>query len=145
MYVILRCTILISLTRKVVSKSTIFFYRNGDSIGGISLSISKKDIENNWASFFLYLKKEAPTIVQPQSSTEDWSEFHLYDNNGTLLTFVEQIFNYDQQNLYAVPKNRPFYWPYIRTGHRAYIKTIDPERTFVLESLSASPRLFLPA
>lgn len=125
------------------SEITVYFSKNGGDIPGVPLSIFQNDFSGGWDTLFSRLQREIPDVVEPQSPTEDWEEYTLYDRNGTMLESTQDLVRYDQQFIYIVPRNRYFIWPHVRPGHRAYLKNIVDGKIIILESISKKPRLFL--
>lgn len=135
--------VIFSLVTHVHSEITVFFFRNGGNMEGVPLLLSDDDFKSGWDSLFNRFKTEVPSIILPQSRNEDWTDYKLYNINGSSLQrSTQNLAKYDQENIYVVPINRYFIWPYVQLGHRGYANGIVNNGPIVLTSLSAKPGIF---
>lgn len=126
----------------VSTEFIVHFCKNGAG-SGFPFLVTANDLTDGFQALKLRIHSEIPMVLIPQSHTEDWAEYKIYNESGRYLEFTQELIRYEENKLYLVPRNRYFVWPHVRPGHIVNATDRDTVNgTILLESLAASPRVF---
>ncbi|RHY92214.1 hypothetical protein DYB37_007596 [Aphanomyces astaci] len=120
-------------------------FRNGESTGGVPLDVLPEHVTSGQtlAAYLSTFVNVEGIIVDAEDSAKKIIADRVVTGKGVHVHAYDDIQDHD--NLYLIPPDFHFVWPYVEFGHRVAIESTQSPtgKPIVLESFSESPRVFL--
>lgn len=126
----------------VDSRKHVTVYRNGESSGGVSVTLRPSDVFSTLA-FATYLSQvhlKAHLYDRLTETNQEVLADRVYNGQGHVITTYGDIGNHTR--LYVVAPGLLFVWPFVKLGHRVVLPSQYSTKPLVLESFTSSPRTF---
>ncbi|ETV77107.1 hypothetical protein, variant [Aphanomyces astaci] len=120
-------------------------FPNGESTGGVPLDVLPEHVTSGQtlAAYLSTFVDVEGIIVDAKDSAKKIIADRVVTGKGVHVHAYDDIQDHD--NLYLIPPDFHFVWPYVEFGHRVAIESTQSPtgKPIVLESFSESPRVFL--
>ncbi|KAF0703767.1 Aste57867_7525 [Aphanomyces stellatus] len=143
---LLSCVLLVATASvgAAVSPVTVTVFNNGESVGGVQVQLTPEHVISgkHLAEYFSTLIEVDGVYTDESKTSSNAVADRVFTASGKAVHSFDDVAANDQ--LYLVPTDLLFVWPFVEFGHRVAIDSAQSPtgKPIILESFSDSPRVF---